>query len=50
MFEENMLVVGIVILIFGLLAYDLSSNNGEWFGIVSGFANDVLSELQHFLR
>jgi hypothetical protein len=32
-----MLVVGIVIVIFGLLTSDPSSNNG-WFGIASRFA------------
>ena len=50
MFGKDMLVVGIVIVIFVLLAYDLSSNNGEWFGIVNGFTNDVLREIQHFLQ
>ena len=49
MLEKDMFAVGIVVVIFVLLAYDLSSNNGQWVGIVSGFANDVLRGIRDFL-
>ncbi len=50
MLEKDMLLVGVVVVIFVLLAYDLSSNNGEWFGMVNGFANDILREIRHILH
>jgi hypothetical protein len=40
----------IVVLIFGLLAYDLAVNNGEWFGIVNGYAADIMRELRFRLH
>jgi hypothetical protein len=48
--ENDMLGVVIVVLVFGLLAYDLAVNNGEWFGIVNGYTADILRELRYMLH
>lgn len=49
MVENDMLGVAIVVVVFALLAYDLGINHGEWFGIVNGYAGDILREIRHLV-
>jgi hypothetical protein len=46
MFENDMLAVAIVVVVFVVLAYDLSFNHGDWLAILSGFLNDTLREIR----
>ena len=50
MVENDMLAVAIVVGLFAFLAYDLGINHGEWTGIVSGCAEDILPEIRHLVR
>jgi hypothetical protein len=38
-----------MIAVFALLTFDLVNNNGEWFGIVTSFADDIVREIRHTL-
>ena len=46
MFENDMLAVALVVVVFAVLAYDLSFNHGEWLAIMGAFANDALREIR----
>ena len=46
MFENDMFAVAIVVVVFAVLAYDLSFNRGEWLAILSGFLHDTLREIR----
>jgi ammonia channel protein AmtB len=46
MFEEDMIAVAIVVVVFAVLAYDLSFNHGEWLAMLGGFANEALREIR----
>ena len=46
---EGMRPVVIMIAVFALLTFDLVNNNGEWFGIVTSFADDIVREIRHTL-
>ena len=41
--------VVIVIAVFALLAFDIVHNDGEWFGVVTGFGEDIMREIRHTL-
>ncbi len=37
-------------MIFAILAYDLGFNHGEWFGILNGYADDILREIRRLVH
>jgi hypothetical protein len=42
---KRMRAVAAVILVFGVLAYDLTSNNGRWLHSVKDSAHDIMREV-----
>jgi len=42
--------IAIVVVVFGLLAYDLATNNGEWTRSVQAFVGDILREIRHVIQ
>lgn len=44
-----MRAVAIAVAVFALLTFDLVHNNGEWFEVVTSFADDIVREIKHTL-
>ena len=40
----------IVVVLFGLLAFDLATNNGEWTRSVQAFVGDILLEIRRIIQ
>ncbi len=50
MFEKDMLPVAVVVVIFVLIAYDITSNNGEWTNSAMGFLQDAWRDFRHLVH
>ena len=50
MFEEDMLPVAVVLVIFVLIAYDITSNNGEWTNSATEFLQDAWRNFLHLVH